>query len=337
MIRKYFSFLFFNRNAPAFILFLCSLFFMSCGREQPIDFVDDSLPPAVPTNLRIIFSEDGEALIAWDANSEYDFQGYKIFLSKNDTLNWFLIATTPNNYYFIDSLDYDSIYYIRVSAFDRTERESKFSISVSLISPNIHAPITPRGLEVFGRNWLNEKSFFLRWRKNIESDVKHYQIFRSTIENFIPDSSNLIASTSLTSFIDSSLDFENYKYYFYRIVAVDKGGLRSLPTNQVADKILPIPEIIFPQNNYNDKYFRYFRIRTLNVPTTYKIIVQTNEFFGEIWSKEINTDLTNETLSILFDADFIYPARDYFWRIITYTKDETQPNSISPLFKFRVN
>ncbi|MCH8325454.1 MAG: hypothetical protein IIB83_02645 [Bacteroidetes bacterium] len=134
-------------------------------------------------------------------------------------------------------------------------------------------------------------------------------------------------------FNDTS-SFTFYKDYFYRVKAVDKGGLESNATNEIKDQILEIPEIVFPIDNSQISLINNFVIKALPKPAQYKIIVQTNEFFGEFWSTQFNSEKTTDTLQVPFTPIFLNAGIYYYWRAATFTNGNSLPNSISKLYKF---
>jgi hypothetical protein len=312
------------------ILFLPIIF--GCDRVTSNNNSDSGLPPAVPVNVQVFFAQDGTVGIEWKNNVEVNLTGYNIYRSINDTLKFIKIYFTSQNYFFDDSLSYDTTYYYYITAVDDQYRESDKSIIISAKPVNISPPSSPLNLSINARNWINDISIFLKWYPNPESDIAGYQIFRSENQNFIPDSSNLIGFTGTISYSDKT-NLELYKYYYYVILAVDKGGLKSDPSQEVSDLILGIPEINYPVNGSMVPYFDNFQIKSLQVPATYQIVVQTNEYFGEIWSNELNSNVINDTINIPFDINSIDTDVPYFWRIITYSNG-SEPNSISPLFSF---
>ncbi len=100
------------------------------------------------------------------------------------------------------------------------------------------------------------------------------------------------------------------------------------------DQIYEIPRIIYPENNAAVSPFENFLIETIKVPATYQIIVQTNEFFGEIWNTTISSSKTDDTLTVRFNPDYIYSNKYYYWRVVTFSQNNSEPNSISGLYKF---
>jgi hypothetical protein len=315
--------------------YFCALlipFLYGCDRVTSSNGTDDNLPPAIPVNLQVFFAQDGTIGIEWKSNNEYDIKGYNIYRSINDTLHFSNIYFTENNYFYDDTLSYDTTYYYCITAVDNEDMESNRSIIIFIQPINFNPPTTPDNLEINARNWQDSISIYLKWSPNPESDIAGYEIFRSESSDFIPDSSNMIGLSKNTFYADNK-NLELYKNYFYKIRALDNGGLGSNYSQEISDLILEIPEIYYPEDKSVVHYFYNFKIKALSVRATYKIIVQTNEYFGEIWSKEIESTVAEDTLSIPFDINYINYDTPYYWRIITYS-NSTEPNSISKLHSF---
>lgn len=316
-------------------VFWAAIILMFWGCERPTDSGpgDSGIPPAVPLSLRVYFAYDGEILIVWSENREPGLSHYNIYRKEEDT-DYQKIASTKNNYFFDDSLSYFSTYYYRVSAVDIWGRESEKSSEVSAKPENLYNPKKPVGLTINARNWEGQKSIYLSWIRNPESDVAGYVIHRSESPDFMPDSSNQIKFTPQINFSDTN-NLELYKTYYYKIIAVDHGNLISAPSDEVNDQIFDMPVLIHPENNMTLPYFREFILMAVNAPATYKIIVQRNQYFDEFWTTEFSTNIIADTLKVLFNPGFLEPNKTYYWRTATYSIS-SEPNSISPISSFTV-
>jgi len=319
------------RYLSCIILSIISVTLISCERPNEPEIDDDGIPPAVPSGLNFYYATDGEILIEWNSNAERDISGYNIYKKINDA-DFALLSFTRDIYYLDDSLNYEDLYSYKISALDKSGRESETSDVISAKPANKYIPHKPAYAEINARNWEGKKSVYLSWEPGYESDVVGYNIYRSFSETFNADSSSLIGFTSLPFYDDSSAQLL-YTNYYYKIRAVDKGGLLSNESSTLSDRINDIPGIIVPLNNAVTEYFQNFKIKTLKVPATYKIVLQENEYFGEIWSTDVYSELIEDTLSIPFTAGGLYSNVKYFWRIITYSSGNG-PNSISPLYNF---
>ncbi len=322
-------------NFSFFRLLCLTIILLVSGCERPTDSGpgDSAIPPAVPVNIRVYFAYDGEILIVWSENREPGLSHYNIYRKEEDT-DYQKIASTKNNYFFDDSLSYFSTYYYRVSAVDIWERESEKSSEVSAKPENLYAPKKPAGLFINARNWEGEKSIYLSWQRNHESDIAGYVIHRSESPDFMPDSSNQIKFTPHISFSDTS-GLEIHKTYYYKIIAVDHGNLFSIPSDEVHDQIFDMPVLIHPENNMTLQYFREFILMAVNAPAAYKIIVQRNQYFDEFWTTEFSTNIINDTLKVPFNPVYLEPNKTYYWRAATYSVS-SEPNSISPINSFTV-
>lgn len=317
-----------------FILFII-VFISGCERQIDINQTDNNIPPAVPVGLHIAYASDGLIAIEWQNNVEADLKGYNIYRS-TDSVNFTILNFTENNYYLDDSLNYNTTYYYKITATDIWNKESQQTGFVDAEPKNMYPPSTPRGLSINARNWEGKLSVYLSWLPNTEGDIAGFNIYKSLLPNFNADSSTFYAFTKDINFSDTT-NLALYTQYYYRIKAVDKGGLLSDQTNIVNDEIYEIPQIIFPQDGAQTSYFNYFIIKAINVPANYKIIVQDNIFYGEIWSTDFYSSTTNDTISVLFNPAYINSNTNYYWRVVTYSQDASNPNSVSPLYKFVIN
>jgi len=301
------------------------------GCDRKTEMIEDpGIPPAVPTGLRFFFASDGEIAIEWNFSAEPDVKGYNIY-RRTDSTESFKIAYVNDSFFFDDSLSYNITYFYRITAVNLWNKESDFSVEISAKPENRYSPKRPIGLRINARNWEGEISVFVNWLKNEESDVEGYNIYRGLSPGFTPDSTNLIGFSGSANFSDTnSLSF--YQNYFYKIRAKDNGGLLSNASEEVNDLIFEIPEVIFPSDNSIVEFFEEFIIKTVDVPATYRIGLQTNKFFGEIWSRTVSTSVTNDTLNINFNPPSLQVNKAYYWRIATYSGNSSDPNSISQIF-----
>jgi len=312
-------------------LFISGLFYFGC--ERPTESVDgdDKIPPGIPEGLRIYYASDGDIIIDWIFSSEPDIRHYNIYRS-TDSLNYIYLDSSETDFYFDDSLDYFTRYYYKVTAEDYSGNESGFSEVISAMPENFYAPQTPRNILINGKNRNNRKSIFLNWDNNEESDVKEYNIYREETEGFTADTNSFIAFTAKNEYEDTSVS-EFYRNYYYRIKAVDKGGLASTQSYEVHDMVLEEPVLLVPAHNSVVNSFSKFLFRGAGTPANYKLIVQTNEFFGEIWNSDIYSDLIYDTVEVNVPSGVFYYNTNYYWRVAAYSSG-SDPNSISTLNKF---
>lgn len=314
---------------------MLALILQACERNTDNDDWNDNLPPAVPIDLFLFKASDGEIVIEWRKNSERDFSHYNIYRAINDTASFAYLKKSTYNYFFDDSLFYDSIYYYKVTAVDRYNTESAFSSVISAKPINRYKPGAPRLVEINARNWLGKIYVHLSWEPNFETDVKRYFIYRSESENFTMDSS-LLAGIANNIFYDDTSSMQIGKNYFYKITAVDNGGIESTASSEVSDLILPEAVGQSPKGEIIIDGKLFFKLLPVGKECAAKIVVQENEFFGEVWSKQFEMSANLDTISIQADGFYLLRNKDYYWRIITSTKEYFTPNSISKAIHFRV-
>lgn len=311
------------------------LFFSGCDRDTPVEPVDDGRTPAKPIGLSIFREYDGEIGIEWNSNLEKDISHYKIFRSDSSNNNYQLIDSTQSSYYLDTGLSYLTTYFYRIAAVDNYGNTSEQSDSVSGMPQNLYAPFPPYYLTINAKNWDDSLSVKITFGESFSSDVSFYEIYRSENTAFTPDSSNLIGTSDKLNFIDKN-NLEMLKEYFYKIVAVDKGRIKSQPSVEVTDIILDSPKPIYPINESQVNYFADFQIETCSIPTDYKIVLQSNEVYGTEVELNFSSQKTNSIISVPIKNVTFDAYADYYWRVFAYTKNNNIPNSYSELYKFTI-
>jgi len=281
---------------PIVFLFIL-LLLQSCDRSSVSEPVDDGLPPAQPSNLSVYYARDGEIGIEWRRNNEPDLMGYNIYRSIGETDEFALLDFTTNEYYIDSSLEYDLTYFYKISAVDIASRESNLSQIVSATPENYYAPLSPGSLIINARNWYDSLSIKLSWSPPVDNDLAGYEIYRGDSSGFAPAENNFIGFSSTLSFTDKS-NLELLKSYFYKIISVDKGGLKSIPSLEISDMIFDSPVIISPANGTNINYNSEFRIKTVGAEARYKLVIQANELVGIIEEANISSNIVNGEIEI---------------------------------------
>ncbi|MFC2082138.1 fibronectin type III domain-containing protein [Bacteroidota bacterium] len=321
-------------NSIRFILIL--FLFQACDRDDVTQPVDDGLPPVTPVNLSVFRERDGEAGIEWRRINTPELKVYRIYRSENNPADPVLIDSTIDNYYIDYSLDYDTVYYYFISAVDIFNRESPLSAPVNAEPLNVYPPDTPFLIEINGRNWEGRQSVHLFWQPVQDSDLDMYEIYRDTIPDFNADSSNIAGRTTTNEF-DDYADLELLIEYYYNIVAVDKGGLKSAEGPTVSDIILNTPLQIFPANEMSVAPFSEFEIKTVSEPAYYKIVIQSNQFYGIIRELNFQSEAVDSVISVEFSSTQLTSNKKYYWRIFTFTQNYRDPNSFSDLYSFSIS
>jgi len=198
------------------------------GNESDPSNVDSAvatnLPPSAPTGLTATpGAGEGEIDVSWSANSEPDFDHYRLerstdpgFGPGSDPFDWTLT-------FFPDSgLVPGETYYYRVIAVDEGGNESDPSNVDSAIATDL-APSVPTGLDAVPG--ASEGDIDVSWDANPELDMDHYILERDIDPGFGAPESFM---TSNTHYEDSGLP--TGVLYYYRVIAEDVGGNTSGPS-----------------------------------------------------------------------------------------------------------
>ncbi|HUI31744.1 MAG TPA: hypothetical protein VLX91_16165 [Candidatus Acidoferrales bacterium] len=314
-------------------LFVFVSIFSGCQKLSSIPTANDNFIVVPPTDLLVVGAEDASILIYWQPVSAVGFSYYNIYFGTN-TKRLHFILETSNNYFFIDSLSYDSTYYFQVTAVYLNDSESTPSNVVSAKPINVYPPNMPTGLNVQGHNDNSGKYVTVIWSANTEGDLGGYEIYRDTSADFQPDTlsfSNLAAIANTNAFRDT-LNLDVDKNYFYRIVAFDFAHWRSLPSSAAGDQILARPLLISPEdesaiNAQNDLVFTFTNVTGAS---GYILYISTSLSGGDIYTTALAPDQNSFTLP----GSSLTPNELYFWHVGATTVDQNTPNSVSNIYSF---
>ncbi|MDQ2085630.1 PKD domain-containing protein [Herbivorax sp. ANBcel31] len=135
----------------------------------------------------------------------------------------------------------EGLYYIRAVAVDSagniSDTESNYPYAEHIVDRT--APAVPEDIEVTN----TEGNIRLEWSKGSETNLKYYNVYRSTIK----DGQYLLKENNLTSlgFVDRNVSFGGK--YFYKVTAVDSAGNESEKSEAVETELTPDtekPEIV---------------------------------------------------------------------------------------------
>lgn len=317
------------------ILICTVIFFGGCDRDTPVETTDDGRPPSKPQGLSIFREYDGEIGIEWNQNLEKDIAYYRLFRSNSVSAEYIQVDSTSSSFFIDTQLAYDTTYYYKISAVDIVGNISEFSDSVSGTPANLYTPFPPYYLTINARNWNDSLSMKITFGESFSTDVDYYEIHRSTDMSFTPNSTTIIGSNKKTNYIDKS-ELNLLQEYFYKIISVDKGNLKSKSSVELTDILLDKPKLVFPNNNTVQDYFAEFKIKTCSLPTSYKIVLQSNEIYGPEVELNFFSQKTNTIISVPIKNVTFTAYADYYWRVFTYTKNNNIPNSYSELYKFTI-
>jgi uncharacterized protein len=188
----------------------------------------DTVPPAVPTGLSAIIDSLGIVTIKWNANTEKDLQGYRIF--KTNVKGHELIPVKDSLYDTNEASDTTTIkslnskLYYTIKAVDIRYNQSAYAPLIEVAKPDLVPPSQP----LLADYEVNDDSIKLIWNNSPDEDVVMHNLYRKTI-------GTAADWALLQSFRDKKIQqytdktCEANKIYSYTIIALDSSKLESLP------------------------------------------------------------------------------------------------------------
>ena len=200
----------------------------------------DTTPPAAPTGLGGT-GADLDAQLSWNANSEPDVAGYRVYRSTTAGGGYSLLTPTlVAGTSYADPVGAEGTYYYVITAEDGPGNESTYSAEAAVTVTDV-APAAPTGLAATP----GDSQATLDWADNTESDITGYNVYRSETAggSYTKVNGSLLPTSD---YVD--LGLVNGITYFYVVTAVDTATPTALesgyssevsatPTAQVSDVI----------------------------------------------------------------------------------------------------
>lgn len=235
-----------------------------------------------------------------------------------DAVGLFNVIQQPIYYYVAPTLGdstKDGIFWstFKVSAhpanpliFFMSEPDSGYSID------NI-APDVPTGLLAAQLDLIH--AVLLDWDEHTENDFSYYAVYKGSDESFEPDSTNLLGTTTDTSFVDS--DILSGAYY-YKVSAFDYSGNESefASTSIVVvglDDVNSMPTEYSLEQNYPNP-FNPSTIIKYGLPENSNVKIEIFNMIGQRYSMLVNTEKSAGFYETTWDASNL-PSGIYLIRI----------------------
>lgn len=153
-----------------------------------------------------------------------------------------LLATTSQTQFTDDWLSPGTTYYYRVTAAADDTRQGAVSECVRGTtdaegsSPPARVGTAYTGLISDPRAWRSDTPdlLYLLWGQNTESDLSHYEVFRSETRDFEPSDKTFLATVQPGPYVVVPFEDKGLKphtTYYYRIRAVDRDGHKGTPSD----------------------------------------------------------------------------------------------------------
>ncbi len=303
-------------------------------------------PLEAPQDFHVVVDEtyDGMVTLAWSfTNNLTHLAGFYLYRSSSGVNGTYLLIDTlgasARGYRDI-GLDYDSVYAYTLQAFDDAGEVSPFADSVEARPININYPTTPQGIMASAHNFSKvggTVEILVQWLANSDPDFDHYVVYRDTSPVFYLDTLHILTTTVNTAYTDTQVSVG--QRYYYRLVAVDRGGLTSNPSGLADDIPLEAPVLISPiGGNQAASSTPIFQWNRVEEATRYQISLSTSLQSGEFFTAEITQPPSGSLIySYPTSAPTLASGETYYWRVGAYSQDEREEiNSYSVTTSFRV-
>ena len=190
----------------------------------------DSIPPVSPVGLEGSIDSTGIVTLNWDANTEKDLKGYRVFYANNPNQEFIQLTSHPiQDIQFKDTIALNTLtrkVYYRVQALDHRFNASPFTPMLELERPDTLAPVSP----VFESVVIEDQIVLLNWQASSSEDVLEQIITRRA-----PDSSEKVFRLPANQFSLADTTAQRGQLYSYQIQVVDEhGNYSQIPTSVFA-------------------------------------------------------------------------------------------------------
>lgn len=200
---------------------------------------------AAPTSLSATVSQDA-MLLKWnpseanaDGTTPVNLRGYNIYRSDSRNAAGKLLNKNPvpRSEFADPTFEFDKEYFYFVRAVsagtDGTPTESGESNIVEVKPKDTFRPSPPSSITIAA----SPDAISLFFPPNPESDVAGYKVFRSEDESLPKSEWKLLTATLLDTTTFQDKQIEKGKTYFYYLLAVDKFGNASEPSDVISETV----------------------------------------------------------------------------------------------------
>ncbi|GHV21796.1 hypothetical protein FACS189494_07670 [Spirochaetia bacterium] len=188
-------------------------------------FVAPAIP--APVGLKAVVKSATSIEVSW--NAVEGASGYKLYASESGS-SYYTLATPAAATYTHTGLSTGATYYYKVSAL---AGDSVESVQSAVVSATIAVPAAPANLTVTP---LSSSSLQISW--DPVPGAVMYSVYQRA-DGGTPSSSNIISSTSSTTFTNTGL--YPFRRYDYKVSATNEIGTGPLTTTAVYNYTQPIP------------------------------------------------------------------------------------------------
>ncbi len=205
--------------------------------SDSVEIIQDTASPNAPVNLSALAS-DTTVVLDWDDNTENDLDDYSIYRTTSSPVIQaaeYLVASGLISSTYSDTEVVNGVsYYYAISAFDVVANESTLSNEVNAIPFDSVAPLQP----VISSVATADAQITINWDANTEIDLNHYDLYRSVITGFAPDtlefSNRVVSNLSVSTLTYLNTELINGLTYYYKLIAYDNSGNASVASDEVS-------------------------------------------------------------------------------------------------------
>jgi len=185
---------------------------------------------ALPKPVNSVKATQGKAgfiSVSWTDSDKTNKTHYQVYRSKSNSGRYNLVADNVKSSPYKDTISTPGKqYYYKVVGVNKENLIGSLKASQSTVGNTIDAPRGPKNLVAMVENATVQ----LTW-KATDARTVSYIVVKETSKGFMSSETKEFKNIKKTLMIDSSLKPEE-SYTFY-VVAVDKNGIRSAPSNSV--------------------------------------------------------------------------------------------------------
>lgn len=200
--------------------------------------INDGAPPATPKNVRGTVLKNGTMVLTWDANTDPDLLGYRVYMANHPNDEFSQLTTGPAlKNHFIDTVQLNTLsreIYVKVLAVDFRENRSPFSEMAVVLRPDTIAPAAPN----FKNLQATNAGIALEWANSSSKDVVRHELQRKLKNQALWEviaSFPFVDGEPLGEFLDSLASVGSD--YQYQIVAIDNSDLTTASPSVEARRI----------------------------------------------------------------------------------------------------
>ncbi len=205
--------------------------------------VPDKTPPAVPKGLKGFIQKDGLVHLSWNANTEVDLKGYKVYFANSNSHVYSQITISPDaDTTFTDSITLRTLtkeIWYKVVAVDMNNNHSAYSEPLRLRKPDIVPPVPPLASKIH----VDTGGVQIDWIQSSSEDVVNYLIYRKESRSDWKVIARVKHDTSKTVFHFTDFNIVPFKDYTYCAEAVDEDSLHSSRSAVISASVKTIPDL----------------------------------------------------------------------------------------------